>query len=263
MIEAVVNVSEGRDLGIVGQIGAAAGKLLLDTHSDPFHHRSVYTLAGEAEEIELATLALSRRAVELVDLSGHRGVHPRLGAVDVVPFVPYAEPYEVALAARDRFAAALSSEEVPCFLYGPERTLPEIRRRAWVSLSPDLGPKAPHPTAGATCVGVRGVLVAYNLVIESTIERARGIARALRGPSVRALGLPVGGEVQVSFNLIEPDRVGPAQVYDEVERLVPIRRSELVGLVPGPVLERIPRARWRQLDLAEERTVEARLAALR
>ncbi|HET9091038.1 MAG TPA: hypothetical protein VFN50_01425, partial [Acidimicrobiales bacterium] len=176
---------------------------------------------------------------------------------------PYAEPYEVALAARDRFAAALSSEGVPCFLYGPERTLPEIRRRAWVSLSPDLGPRSPHPTAGAACVGVRGVLVAYNLVVEATLERAREIARALRGPSVRALGLPLGEEVQVSFNLIEPDRVGPAQIYDEVEQLAPIRRSELVGLVPRSVLEQIPETRWRQLDLAEERTVESRVAARR
>src|SRR5690606_8929667 len=119
------------------------------------------------------------------------------------------------------------------FVYGPERSLPEVRRRAFVDLAPDAGPPTPHPTAGAVAVGARPVLVAYNLwLAEPDLELARRLARELRSPEVRALGLAVGEEVQVSMNLVAPERVGPADVYDRVAGSTRIARAELVGLAP-------------------------------
>lgn len=204
--------------------------------------------------------ALAHQALTLLDISTHEGVHPRLGVVDVVPFVPYDAEPAAALAARDRFAEFFAGEGVPCFLYGPERSLPDIRRRAWRELSPDLGPPEPHPTAGACCVGERGVLLAYNLVVEASLAEARVVARQLRSPSVRALGLPLGDEVQVSLNLIDPDTTGPEEVYDRVAGLVTVKRAELVGLAPRRLVEAVDTSRVEQLDLSPERTVEARLA---
>jgi glutamate formiminotransferase len=264
VIEAVVNVSEGRDDALIRAIGEAAGGTLLDVHSDPHHHRSVFTLAGTAPLVERGALELARRAVELLDISEHDGVHPRLGVVDVVPFVPYDEPFEAAVEARDRFAVAFGEDGVPCFSYGPERSLPVIRRDAFIVLSPDTGPPEPHPTAGATCVGARPVLIAYNLVVHASLEQAREIARTLRRPQqVRSLAFPLGNDVQLSFNLIDPYTIGPEQVYDLVSRLVRIERAELVGLVPERVLADIPARRLAELGLSPEATVETRLAASR
>lgn len=259
MLECVVNVSEGQQPDVLDALRDAAGPDLLDVHVDGHHHRSVFTLVGEE-----APRRLAQRAVEVIDLGAHHGVHPRIGAVDVVPFVPLdGTPFDAALAARDRFAAwAGDALRLPCFLYGPERTLPAIRRGAFDDLAPDHGPSRPHPTAGGCAVGARPLLVAYNLWLRAPdLVRARQIAAALRGPAVRALGLQVGDEVQVSMNLIAPDEVGPAQVWDAVASSAPIARAELVGLVPRSVLGRIDRGRWIDLDLAEERTIEARLSA--
>lgn len=221
-----------------------------------------------------AALALALRAVALLDISRHEGVHPRLGVVDVVPFVPYdsARPagelneevgglVSEAFVARRLFAGQLAERGIPCFFYGPERSLPEVRRRAFSELQPDLGPARPHPSAGACCVGVRDVLVAYNLLVDAPLERAREIARGLRRREVRSLGLRVGKMCQVSCNLVAPDLVGPSQVYDEVSRLAPVVSTELVGLLPARVLERVPAERWAALDLSPGRTVEAAFAA--
>jgi glutamate formiminotransferase len=190
-------------------------------------------------------------------------VHPRLGVVDVVPFVPLdGESMASAVGARDAFAAWAASElGVPCFLYGPERSLPEVRRRAFVDLRPDTGPPAPHPTAGACCVGARPVLVAYNVWLSTAdVAVARRVAAAVRSPELRALGLACGDRVQVSMNLVQPLVVGPADAYDAVAALAPPAGAELVGLVPSAVLDRIPPSRWPELDLTRDRTIEARLA---
>jgi glutamate formiminotransferase len=184
--------------------------------------------------------------------------------VDVVPFVPLGgAPLDDAVAARDRFARwAAATLDLPCFLYGPERSLPEVRRTAFTTLAPDHGPDHPHPTAGACAVGARPLLVAYNLwLAEPDLTRARAIAADLRGPAVRALGLPVGDHVQVSVNLTDPLQVGPAEIYDAVAGRVAVARAELVGLLPDAVLRAVDPARWPQLDLGPERTIEARLAA--
>jgi glutamate formiminotransferase len=251
VLECVVNVSEGSDPAVIGAIAAAAGAALVDTHTDRHHNRSVLTLVGP--DVEDAARALAVEAVRRIDLRLHVGVHPRLGAVDVVPFVPLAgSSMADALAARDRFAAwAGDVLRVPCFLYGPERTLPDVRRHAFTGLAPDTGGPVAHPTAGAICVGARGVLVAYNVWLADGVDvgTARRVAREIRGPALRALGLDVGGRAQVSMNLVDPVTVGPAEAFDAVAARAPVERAELVGMVPVAVLEAVPAGRWAELDL--------------
>ena len=258
MLECVVNVSAGADLAAVAELAGAAGAELLDLHSDADHNRSVLTLVGEE-----APRRVARVAVDRLDLRDHRGAHPRIGVVDVVPFVPLAgSTMADAEAARDRFLAWAADElGLPGFAYGRHRSLPDVRRRAFVDLAPDAGPAEPHPRAGAVAVGARDLLVAWNLwLAEPDLDRARAVARSVRGPHVRALGLAVGDRVQVSLNLIAPLVVGPAQAWDLVTGLVPVAGAELVGLVPAAILDATPADRWEQLDLAPERTIEARLA---
>lgn len=258
MLECVVNVSEGRRPDLVRSVAAAGGNDVLDVHTCADHHRSVLTLVGED-----APRAVATAAVDQLDLRTHAGAHPRIGVLDVVPFVPLGDAsMQEALAARDDFGAWIATAlEVPVFFYGPERSLPEVRRGAFSTLTPDLGPAVAHPSAGAVAVGARELLVAYNLWLTDTdLTTARQLAASLRSPQVRALGLQVGSDVQVSMNLIAPEQVGPAQVWDAVAAQVPVARAELVGLVPESVLGAIPRHRWSALDLAEDRTIEARLA---
>ncbi len=257
MLECVVNVSEGADRAVVDAVARAAGGALLDVHADPHHNRSVLTLAGP--DVEDATRAVAAEAVRRIDLRLHVGVHPRLGAVDVVPFVPLeGASIDDAVAARDRFAAWAGEElGVPCFLYGPERTLPDVRRHAFTGLAPDTGGPVAHPTAGAICAGARPVLVAYNVWLADGVDvgTARRVAREIRGPGLRALGLDVGGRAQVSMNLVDPYRVGPADAYDLVAARTAVERAELVGLVPAAVLDSVPISRWAELDLSPERTL--------
>jgi glutamate formiminotransferase len=258
MLECVVNVSEGRDLGVLDDLASACGGDLLDRHEDPDHHRSVFTLVGEE-----APRALTRAAVARLDLGTHRGVHPRLGVVDVVPFVPLdGSSMNDAIAARDAFAVWAHDElALPCFRYGPERSLPEVRRRAFVDLEPDSGPTTPHPTAGATCVGARPFLIAYNVWLAAAdVDLARQVAAAVRSPAVRALGLSCGSRVQVSMNLVDPLTVGPAAAFDAVAARAEVAGAELVGLMPADVLDRVPPRRFAELDIGPDRTIEARLA---
>jgi glutamate formiminotransferase len=254
-----MNLSEGRRPALVDAIAAAGGAAVLDVHTDADHNRAVVTLAGEE-----AVQAVAAEAVARLDLRDHVGVHPRLGVVDVVPFAPVvAGPLDAAVAARDRFARwAGEALGLPCFLYGPERSLPDVRRAAFTTLPPETGPDQPHVTAGACVVGARGPLVAYNLwLADADLATARAVAASLRSSAVRALGFPVAGHVQVSCNLVDPGSVGPAAVHDAVAAQVAVARAELVGLLPASVLASIPRARWAELDVGEDRTVEARLEA--
>jgi glutamate formiminotransferase / 5-formyltetrahydrofolate cyclo-ligase len=278
--ECVINISEGRDHAVVALVAGAAGTHLLDVHSDRAHHRSVLTLGGPLDEVEAAARAVARAAVAAIDLTAHSGIHPRLGVLDVVPFVPLAtadeDAWAQAVAARNRFATwAGSSLDLPCFLYGPERSLPDLRRHAFSSMVPDTGPGAPHPTAGACAVGARLALVAYNVWIAgpagqdhdgaTALSVARSLAADLRGPSVRTLGLPLDSGAQVSCNLIGPSTAPIAELYDTVvegagARGCSVVRAELVGLLPEVVLRSVPRPRWQELDLAEDRTIEFRMA---
>jgi glutamate formiminotransferase / 5-formyltetrahydrofolate cyclo-ligase len=252
-----VNISEGRDQATLGALGDAAGPDLLDVHRDPDHNRTVLTLVGEAAPRAVAQVAVAR-----LDLRRHEGVHPRIGVVDVVPFVPLADAaLSDACRARDDFARWIARElDVPAFLYGSGRSLPDIRRAAFGGLVPDHGPATPHRSAGAVAVGARPPLVAWNVwLTEPDLDVARRVASAVRSPHLRALGLAVAGGAQVSMNLVAPDVVGPAEAWDLVAAQAPVARAELVGLVPLSVLDRTPRRRWTQLDLADDRTIEARL----
>jgi glutamate formiminotransferase / 5-formyltetrahydrofolate cyclo-ligase len=269
VLECVVNISEGRDRDALDALARECGHRLLDIHRDPVHNRSVFTLLGTE-----APRRLTAAAVDRLSLPRHHGVHPRLGVVDVVPFVPLeGATIDDAVRARDEFANwAATDLGVPVFLYGPlpggdERTLPEIRRRAFVDLAPDVGPATPHPTAGAVCVGARPFLIAYNVWLDATTPRVdvKRISDAVRGDGIRSLPLVDPGFAQVSMNLVDCDRVGPAEAYDRVCEKAndigfDIDRAELVGLLPRSVLMRIPERRWRELDLAEDRTIEARIS---
>jgi glutamate formiminotransferase len=269
VLECVINVSEGRDLTLLHQLGERAGRCLLDVHRDGEHHRSVFTLAGPDEELDAAVRDLAAAVVDHVDLRTHEGAHPRLGALDVVPWVDLASQSvgPRAMTARDRFAAWAGDKlQLPCFLYGPERSLPDVRRHAWADLRPDTGPDQPHPTAGAAAVGARTILVAYNLWLEGAdLATARTIAADLRGPQIRALGLALGRSgIQVSCNLIAPAQVDPAAAFDAVASQAAragaaVARAELVGLIPAALLDAVPRHRWAELDLDPSRTIEARL----
>jgi glutamate formiminotransferase len=258
VLECVVNVSEGRRGPALDALVAAGGADVLDVHVDRHHHRCVLTLVGEG-----APRAVARAAVANLDLRRHSGAHPRLGVVDVVPFIALDEPAAAAWAAADRFARWLADDlGVPAFRYGDGwPTLPEVRRQAFRALRPTTGPAAPHPTAGATAVGSRPPLVAYNVwLADAEVGLARAVARAVRGPAIRALGLAVGDRVQVSMNLVDPTGLGPAEAFDAVAARCEVAGAELVGLVPEAVLAAVPRTRWPELDLAADRTVEARLA---
>jgi glutamate formiminotransferase / 5-formyltetrahydrofolate cyclo-ligase len=285
--ECVINISEGRNLLTVDALRDAGGDHLLDVHSDPEHNRSVLTLGGPLDAVADSARRIVVTAVERIDLRTHRGIHPRLGAADVVPFVPLAhqgpgDPVWVeVLDTRTRLARWAGDQlRLPCFLYGPERSLPEVRRRAFTSLDPDTGPRVAHPTAGASAVGARPVMIAYNVWIGEDPERgaeverptplsvARSLAAELRGPAVRSLGLAVEAGAQVSFNLIDPTAISVADVYDAVATGAEssgcrVLRGELVGLVPAATLAAIPRRRWPELDLTGDRTIEGRMEDLR
>lgn len=292
MLTCALNLSEGRDEAVLEVLAMAAGGALLDLHADPWHHRCVLTIGGPTTEA--AARRVAEVALERIDLRHHRGVHPRLGALDVVPFTP-SPPYEAviggtgrsgpqgdltaqrddptgpnewrdapleeALRARDDFVSWASAElGLACFCYGPERSLPDVRRRAFTTLAPDAGPSEPDPGRGACCVGARGALVAYNVVLEEApLATARRIAAELRSPLLRTLGLASGEDTQVSCNLVAPLAIGPAEAADLVAARATVARCELVGLLPRAVLDRVPPERWRELDLGTEQTLERRL----
>jgi len=270
VIECVPNVSEGRRAEIIDAMAAAVravtGVRLLDHSSDASHNRSVFTLAGDAEGVRNAVLALVERAVADIDLRTHRGEHPRLGAVDVVPFVPIegVTMMECVELARQVGAEIARRFNVPVFLYedaaaNPARkNLEDIRRGEFEGLAakmrapewtPDFGPATPHPSAGATVVGARMPLIAYNINLATDrLDVAKKIAAAIRQSSggfryVKAAGfrLESRGIVQVSMNLTNYEQTPISTVFDavqrEAERLgVAVLESELIGLVPRAAL---------------------------
>lgn len=265
MFECVINVSEGKNEHVLERLKKAAGVSLRDLHSDEFHNRSVFTLI-QYEKILLGDArSLIEASLTLLDLAGHEGVHPRFGVVDVVPFVALVpSQFQEATRMRDEVAHWMGETlHVPVFLYGLERTLPDVRRGAFRDLAPDFGPATSSARSGACALGVRNPLVAWNLWLEGvTLFEARAIARALRSESVRALGLLVGNAVQVSCNLVDLEKTRPSLVYDQVLGMLPgdarIDHAELVGLCPAKTLLLEDASRWVQLGLSPDTTIEAR-----
>ncbi|MFZ0218346.1 MAG: hypothetical protein WAM30_20605, partial [Candidatus Dormiibacterota bacterium] len=235
--ESVPNFSEGRDRRTIDEL---AGEDALDQHADALHHRCVVTLADDDPERLLD--GLLRRvavAVERIDLRTHEGLHPRLGAADVLPIVPLGA---AAMTAAEDLARELAEEiwrrhRVPVYFYGSlagGRRLAELRR-ARSAVPFDVGDRL-HPTAGACCVGARRPLVALNLAFPLARARVSAALPAMRAlPGVQALTFPArGGLVQLSMNLTRPDEAGVARVVVEAERLLGLRSvPELVGLCPA------------------------------
>jgi glutamate formiminotransferase len=276
---AVPNVSEGRDDGAIAGIAAAFsgnGALLLDIHSDPDHHRSVFTLAGEPGGLAHAVLNGAREALKHIDLGAHAGHHPRVGAVDVAPIIYLDDSDRGAACAEALVLADLLGEELelPVFLYGSlaqGRSRAELRRGGPAELrnriesgelAPDFGPRQLHPTAGAVLVAARQPLVAFNLELAppATLEQARDIAASIRegGPGgirgLRAIGvwLDARGAAQVSTNVEEHHRVPLKEVVEAVALRAPIAEAELVGLAPRVALEGFPA----DVPLRNKRTIE-------
>jgi glutamate formiminotransferase len=330
LVECVPNVSEGRRAEVVDELVAAfAGPevLVLDRSSDADHNRSVLTLAGPGPALVEAAVAGAAACARLIDLTRHRGVHPRMGALDVLPFVPLGAATALRGAADpDLDCAALAlragrriAEEVgiPVYLYGaaargPGRAaLPAVRGRGFEALAaagqapaapaagqapvppapggpppvpgaappapgplaPDLGGPGPHPTAGATAVGARDVLVAYNVDLAGAdLDLARRIATAVRErdgglPAVRAMGVALEGRglVQVSMNLLDYRVTPPAAAFAAVAGLAGragarVVRSEVVGLVPAAALAGVDPAALRLVGFTSDQLLEERLA---
>ena len=294
MLEAVPNVSEGRRPDVVSAIADAfaRGVELLDVHSDADHHRSVFTLAGDDAVLVEALLAGIAAATERIDLREHAGVHPRVGAADVVPLVPLTpdEMPQAIAAARDLATRVGRELGLPVFLYGEvgggrrpayfrRGGLEELRARIdQGELVPDEGPRELDPRSGAVLVGARHVLVAYNLELATDdVAVAREVARAIRQssggmPGVQAIGLelPISGRIQVSMNVIDVDA---APLHEVVERVraeagelgVEVAGGELVGLVPERVFAAAAAAGVELPGIDEsrilERVLRSRLAA--
>jgi glutamate formiminotransferase len=256
LIECVPNFSEGRDPMIIaelaGSIRQTSGVRLLDHSADADHHRSVFTFAGTPEGVLSAALEAAGIAVERIDLTGHSGVHPRIGAVDVVPFVPLSGAAMADSVELSRgFAETLWEKwRVPVFLYeraamqAEHQRLEQVRQLAFADGAPDIG-EGRHPTAGACVVGAREFLVAWNIWLEtSDLALAKRIARAVRFssggfPGVKALGLPLHslGLVQVAINSTDFRATPLGSVFQQVESLaqeagVKVRGSELIGMIP-------------------------------
>jgi glutamate formiminotransferase len=261
LLESVPNVSEGRDRAVIDAVADAfAGTArVLDIHSDPEHHRSVYTIVGEESELAPALFAGIARAAELIDLREHVGIHPRVGAADVVPIVPLAagqmpRAREVALELGERVGDELG---LPVFLYGESadgvrpsffRTggPSELQRRIDSGeLVPSFGPATLDRRAGAVLIGARRLLIAFNIELRTGhLEDVRAIAASVRAssggmPGVQALGLllPSSCVVQVSLNVIDTEQASLSEIVARVreaaaERGVEMGRSELVGLLP-------------------------------
>lgn len=263
-LESVPNVSEGRDASVIAALGDAFSSRarLLDVHSDADHHRSVFTLVGGEGDGELveSLLAGIARSRELVDLRRHEGVHPRVGAADVVPLVPIRpEDMPRAEAAALRLGERVGEElGLPVFLYGASGggRRPAFFRHGGPAelqaridageLAPDFGPTRLDPTAGAVLVGARQPLVAFNVDLAiDDVEVAREIAAVVREssggfPGVQALGLRLSGRTQVSMNLLDVERTHLHEVVATVaaearERGVDVVGGELVGLMPASV----------------------------
>ena len=267
VVECVPNFSEGRRKDVVDAIGSAiasvAGARILDVQMDPDHNRSVITFVGDRRAVSEAAFRGASAAVERIDMNVHRGEHPRVGALDVLPFVPIAgvtmeDCVALARAVGKRIADEL---HVPVYLYEAaasrpdRRALPEVRRGEYEGLKaeietnpdrePDFGPARLHPTAGACIVGARPVLIAWNVNLRTAdVGVAKRIAKAIREsdgglPAVRAKGFALSGRglVQVSMNMVDYQRTSLVQAFEVIRVLaakegVEIAESEVVGLVP-------------------------------
>lgn len=276
---AIPNVSEGRDPRRIETCGAALtshGARLMDVHSDADHHRSVLTAAGTHDQLVSGAVALAAAARD-IDLMSHAGAHPRLGVLDVCPFVPFEDDMSEAIDAARAAAEGIGELGIPVFLYGQAAEvgvveLPDLRRggldglrlRIESGAGPDRGPHEIDPRTGVVCVGARGPLIAFNVLLDADLTRAREIAATIRRPKeLRALAfaLPIGA--QVSMNLISPTSFGIDAAFAAVEdaaaeREISIVSTEIVGLLEERFLPD-PDAKAARLLIEPGRSLESAL----
>lgn len=274
--EAVVNVSEGQTHAALAALVNACGEHLYDLHIDAHHNRSVFTLCANSAAAVFATAQdLARATWQHIDIRRHTGVHPRFGALDVVPFVDLrdwesrgAAPSATAASLRNDFASWAEADGVICVRYGTDLgvELPAARRQLRTG---DAAPTA----AGTTCVGARGPLVAYNVWVGSTtfsaaVEAARKCAETLRAPRLRTLGLAVGTRAQVSMNLIDPIAYGPVAAFEAVANTITelggtVEGAEVVGLVPNACIAAATAAETARAGIDETDVLESRFGLTR
>ncbi|MDD5167339.1 MAG: glutamate formimidoyltransferase [Syntrophales bacterium] len=293
IIECVPNFSEGRDPRkvekIAGAVRTVSGVKLLDFSFDPDHHRSVLTFIGEPDAVIQGALAAGEKALELIDIRLHSGVHPRIGAIDVVPFIPLGDAQmDDAISAAHRFGRLFGERfSIPVYFYGDaaldagRRELPDIRRGGIEALReriretcwcPDVGPAVCHESAGAVAVGARMPLLAFNINLKSgDLDLARRIARSVRESgggfrNVKALGLFLKsrGLAQVSMNLTDYRETSIRSVYDRVQAEaskagVELLESELIGLSPAAALDEETARHVRLRDFSDKRIIETYL----
>jgi glutamate formiminotransferase / 5-formyltetrahydrofolate cyclo-ligase len=294
LFEAVPNFSEGRDPEKIGRIAdsvrAVPGVHVLDLHSDPDHNRSVLTFVGEEEPLLRASVALARACAGEIDLAGQSGVHPKMGALDVLPFVPLGPPLSYttlqdAVRLARSVGEAIGSLGLPVYLYGAAASAPhrenlaEVRRGGYEGLvarvgdemwKPDYGLEELSPRFGAVAVGARPFLVAFNAYLDTDdLEVARAIADEVRErdgglPGVKALGLRVGGRAQVSMNLTDLGRTSIPAALEAVRESARkhgarVESSELVGLVPLVAILEAARHYLALPELGPEHVLEATL----
>ncbi len=297
LIECVPNFSEGRDQAALDalekSIASVRGSFVLHGTRDCDHNRSVITFAGNSEAVLESAVRAAEKAAELIDLNHHRGVHPRLGALDVLPFIPLGaatlqECVELARRAGNRIWKELG---IPVYFYEaaalrPDRVkLEDVRRGQFEGLReavrideskrPDVGGPSLHPRAGAVIVGARKILIAYNINLRTAdLDVAKSIAKRIRAssgglPGVKALGLPLlsRGLVQVSTNITDFEQTPVHVVYSEVVRLaaaqgVEIEESELVGLMPRTAIESAAAGLLKMSQFDSQRVIENRIETL-
>jgi glutamate formiminotransferase len=293
IIECVPNISEGRRAdvvaGIVDSVRRVPGARLLDYSSDASHNRSVITMAGDAASMKAAVLALFEASVAAIDLRTHTGEHPRMGAVDVVPFVPIegVTMEECVALAKDTGRSVAERFAVPVYLYEEassnplRKNLEDIRRGEFEGLAakmssdgwaPDFGPRTPHPSAGASVIGARMPLIAYNINLNTDrLDVAKKIAAAVRFSSggfrfVKAMGVTLSDRniVQVSMNLTNYEKTPILRVFEAVKREaerygVSVLESEIVGLVPAAALVDVAMTTLQLADFKKNQVLETRL----
>jgi glutamate formiminotransferase / 5-formyltetrahydrofolate cyclo-ligase len=293
LFEAVPNFSEGKDVAKISRITEAvraiSGVRILDVHSDPDHNRSVLTIAGEEDPVLAGAIALAKACAAELDLAYQSGEHPRMGVLDVLPFVPLeGATMDDAVRLAHQAGERLGPLGFPVFLYGAaattrhRRSLPDIRRGGYEGVAsrledplwkPDYGPKTLDPHRGAVAVGARPFLVAFNAYLNTgDVEVARAVARQVREsggglPAVRALGLGVGGKAQVSMNLIDLEQT-PIPVALEAVRSAAaglgasVESTELVGLTPLEAVLQTARYYLGLRELDAHHVLESRLYGL-
>lgn len=279
LVECVPNFSEGHNQGVIDELRAAIagvpGARVLDVQTDPSHNRSVLTFVAPPAAAVDAAFAAMRIATQWIDLTKHSGEHPRMGATDVVPFVPVqGTTMDDCVALARTLGERVGKElEIPVFLYARAATradrvlLPEVRKGEFEGmrgrlLEPDFGPNRVHPTAGATAIGARPFLVAYNVYLDTQdVAIAKDIAKQIRTssgglPGVQASGFEVGGVAQVSMNLLDVDITSPATVFNAIKALaakqgVDVQKSEIVGLIPERAILGAANAALKLADAAD------------